>query len=142
MTDNTTDPIERARDIITNWRQNFVLPGAPTGDLINGFEALDTEYTAVLAAVEALEKECFSLAANQCHDGYAGEHGHHCCHEVDKMRNERDAALAVVEAARVFHKDVGECSLDCEVDYRNGFDLLFERLIAYDELKTKGSSNE
>jgi hypothetical protein len=43
-------------------------------------------YANALAEVERLSKECFALAANQCHDGYAGEHGHHRCREVERLR--------------------------------------------------------
>jgi hypothetical protein len=35
-----------------------------------------------------LENENFALAANQCHDGYAGEYGHHMCKEVELMKAE------------------------------------------------------
>ncbi len=35
-----------------------------------------------------LEKEVSSLAANQCHAGYAGEYGHHRCSEIDRLREE------------------------------------------------------
>ncbi len=39
-----------------------------------------------------LEKEASSLAANQCHSGYAGEYGHHRCSEIDRLTKERDEA--------------------------------------------------
>lgn len=39
-----------------------------------------------------LEEESFHLAANQCHAGYAGEHGHHRCDEIDRLTKERDEA--------------------------------------------------
>lgn len=40
--------------------------------------------------------ECFALAANQCHDGYASENGDHRCREVDRLRaqvSDQDTAL-------------------------------------------------
>ncbi len=45
----------------------------------------------------------FALGADQCHNGTSGEHGDR---EVEQMRRERDAAPAVVEAARQ-HKCLG-----------------------------------
>jgi hypothetical protein len=42
--------------------------------------------------IERLQKECFHLAANQCHSGYAGEYGHHRCSEIDRLTKERDEA--------------------------------------------------
>jgi hypothetical protein len=38
--------------------------------------------------VKRLENENFALAANQCHDGYAGEYGHHMCREVEELKEE------------------------------------------------------
>ncbi len=35
-------------------------------------------------ALDAMDKKCFALAANQCHDGYIGEHGDHQCRKVDR----------------------------------------------------------
>lgn len=37
------------------------------------------------------EKENFSLAANQCHHGYAGEYGHHRCKYQDRIERLRAA---------------------------------------------------
>jgi hypothetical protein len=42
--------------------------------------------------IERLRKECFHLAANQCHAGYGGEYGHHRCAEIDRLTAERDEA--------------------------------------------------
>ena len=42
--------------------------------------------------IERLRKECFHLAANQCHAGYGGEYGHHRCAEIDRITAERDEA--------------------------------------------------
>lgn len=42
--------------------------------------------------IERLRKECFHLAANQCHAGYGGEYGHHRCAEIDRLTKERDEA--------------------------------------------------
>jgi hypothetical protein len=39
-----------------------------------------------------LLNENTALAANQCHAGYAGEHGHHRCSEIDRLTHERDEA--------------------------------------------------
>ncbi len=41
-------------------------------------------------ALDAKNKECFALAANQCHDGYIGEHGDHCCRKLDTMTAENE----------------------------------------------------
>lgn len=35
-----------------------------------------------------LQNENFALAADQCHDGYAGEYGHHMCREVEELKAE------------------------------------------------------
>lgn len=46
--------------------------------------------------VAALEAENFALAANQCHEGYAGEHGDHMCRIEDRLKAaERQVAEAV-----------------------------------------------
>jgi hypothetical protein len=54
-----------------------------------------------------LEKENFHLAANQCHSGYAGEHGHHRCSEIDRLTKERDEARLEV---RALQKKIGDTS--------------------------------
>ena len=45
--------------------------------------------------IERLRKECFHLAANQCHAGYGGEYGHHRCAEIDRITAERDEARRI-----------------------------------------------
>jgi len=47
-----------------------------------------TQAEAAEKEVEKLEKENSALAANQCHEGIAGEHGHHLRGEVERA-NER-----------------------------------------------------
>lgn len=37
------------------------------------------------ARIAELEQEGSALAADQCHDGYAGEHGHHMCRYQDRI---------------------------------------------------------
>lgn len=44
-------------------------------------------------------EECFALAADQCHDGYAGEHGDHRCREVDDALARAETAEARAERA-------------------------------------------
>lgn len=39
----------------------------------------------LLTRCRELEAESFALAANQCHHGYAGEHGHHRCRYQDRI---------------------------------------------------------
>ncbi len=39
-------------------------------------------------ALDAKDQECFALAANQCHDGYVGEYGNHCCRKVEAAEAE------------------------------------------------------
>ena len=52
----------------------------------------------LLDTLDVKEKECFALAANQCHDGYAGEHGHHLCREVElKVAAETERCAKVAE---------------------------------------------
>lgn len=48
-------------------------------------DALYAEREQQAERIERLEKENFALAADQCHGGYAGEHGHHRCRELDKQ---------------------------------------------------------
>jgi hypothetical protein len=51
-------------------------------------EWAEDEVTKLRAEVKRLEDENFALAANQCHDGYAGEYGHHMCGEVELLKKE------------------------------------------------------
>lgn len=51
------------------------------------------EYKELKAENDRAWADNFALAANQCHDGYTGEDGEHCCRALE-------AASAVVEAAR------------------------------------------
>ncbi|MDX9862548.1 MAG: hypothetical protein RBS99_16700 [Rhodospirillales bacterium] len=44
--------------------------------------------------IERLRAENFALAADQCHDGYAGDHGEHRCREIERLRK----ALTEIEA--------------------------------------------
>ncbi len=41
--------------------------------------------------IERLQQENEALAADQCHHGYAGEHGHHCCKYQDTIARLRAA---------------------------------------------------
>ena len=56
-------------------------------------EIVDTRET-----IERLDKECSALAANQCHAGYAGEYGHHCCKEIDRLTKEKDDAIQSIKS--------------------------------------------
>lgn len=57
--------------------------------------------------ITELKSECFTLAADQCHDGYAGEYGDHRCRYQDRiaelvekceaLSEQRDALLAALE---------------------------------------------
>lgn len=80
-------------------------------------------------------RRCLELGAEVSLDLETGIDLDAICDGFEALDKQHKAALAVVEAAREFHRDVGECSLDCEIDYRKGFDLLFEKLIDYDKLK-------
>lgn len=50
-----------------------------------------------------------ALAANQCHAGYAGEHGHHRCGEIDRLTKDRDEARLFI--ARIFNE------IDCRIEH-------------------------
>jgi len=41
--------------------------------------------------IEALEKECFALAANQCRAGYGDDYGNHRCKHIEDLEAARDA---------------------------------------------------
>ena len=47
-------------------------------------EQIETLVTTLRAENARLVVHNSPLAANQCHDGYAGDHGHHRCREVDE----------------------------------------------------------
>jgi len=36
--------------------------------------------------IEALEKECFALAANQCNFGFGDDYGHHRCKRIETLK--------------------------------------------------------
>jgi archaellum component FlaC len=92
-----TDVLERLRE--QAWRRS----GAPKMDAghtkMLEWEAADE--------IERLEKECFALAANQCHDGIAGEHGDHVCREIERLRA-KNRELASAIATRLLDKDTKE----------------------------------
>lgn len=50
-----------------------------------------------------------ALAANQCHAGYAGEHGHHRCGEIDRLTKDRDEARLFI--GRIFNE------IDCRIEH-------------------------
>ncbi|MEC5289438.1 MULTISPECIES: hypothetical protein [unclassified Aurantimonas] len=59
------------------------------------------------AEIERLRNENFALSANQCHDGYAGEHGHHRCRQVeDSVAAEREACADLAENTTAFDDDI------------------------------------
>jgi hypothetical protein len=43
--------------------------------------------------IARLKEENFALAANQCHHGYSGEYGHHCCKYQDEVQQLKEALL-------------------------------------------------
>lgn len=63
------------------------------------------------------EAECFSLAANLCHDGYGDDGGSHRCRYQDKLADARNDALR--EAATKFRRDSWPLPLS---DYHRGRD--------------------
>jgi hypothetical protein len=67
-------PAEWAEDEVAKLRTEVQQLFETNGDLAN--------------AIGRLENENFALAANQCHDGYAGEYGHHMCREVEQLKAE------------------------------------------------------
>jgi hypothetical protein len=47
--------------------------------------------------IEALEAECFALAANQCNHGYGDEHGHFRCSRIEALEAAARTALDHIE---------------------------------------------
>jgi len=95
--------------------------------------AMNRDERTALSRIRAMEKECFALAANQCHDGYCDDYGNHRCREVDALRAQLQTALKVVEVSRalitrndfwdnVDHAIPGE--LDDVIDALAAFDIL------------------
>lgn len=74
----------------------------PGPDAASGMQVL-----VVADLARQLERECFALAANQCHGGYGDERGHHRC----KYQDERDAAIAqdheAIVADRIIERALG-----------------------------------
>jgi hypothetical protein len=58
-------------------------------------------------AIASLREENFRLAADQCHAGYAGEHGDHRCREIDALRERvrvLEGALAIYANEKVWRQ--------------------------------------
>jgi len=66
-------------------------------EIVATAETWRTEVARLRSEVERLTEENFALAADQCHDGYAGEHGHHCCREQDTLRTQLAACREALE---------------------------------------------
>jgi len=54
--------------------------------MCDAYRSITENVDAAEAAYNKLYAESFTLAANQCHDGYAGEGGNHRCRENDELR--------------------------------------------------------
>ena len=87
------EALEAALRKIAEWP-----PSSRVDDIINAFidaklfarKALAPEPDAdgrivMLTRIEALEKECFGLAANQCNHGYGDEYGHFRCLRIEAL---------------------------------------------------------
>lgn len=61
-------------------------------------------FSELLSAHDYWRNEATTMAADQCHAGYAGEHGDHQCHEIDRLR-----ALAASEYKRGVREAAGRC---------------------------------
>lgn len=73
----------------------------------NPFTVLDG--TDAASEIRRLNAENFSLAANQCHDGYGGEAGDHMCRYQDEIRR----LEAKVEKLQQALAEIGN---DCDPD--------------------------
>lgn len=51
----------------------------------NEYPNYGDDFADMVHIARRLFDENVSLAANQCHAGYAGEHGHHKCREIDSL---------------------------------------------------------
>jgi hypothetical protein len=93
-------PAEWAEHEVTKLRAEVQQLFEANGDLANIIGKLDAELRQLKNErkncppvseseyVKRLEDDNFALAANQCHDGYAGEYGHHMCGEVEELKKE------------------------------------------------------
>jgi hypothetical protein len=57
----------------------------------------DRKLCTSLDRTEALEKECFALAANQCNHGYGDEYGHFRCARIEALEAALRAVATVCE---------------------------------------------
>lgn len=117
--------LEKARDHYEHQSAHWMAECMRARKEKNAAEAALAARAAPLEArVRELERDNFALAANQCHEGYAGEHGDHMCRIADRLRaaesalaTAREDALRRVEEIvvkflrRLDHPDVDEAAI-------------------------------
>jgi len=106
------------------------------------------QLTRAADAIERLQAENFALSADICHAGYAGEHGHHRCREIDAAiarAETAEAELALIKAGPIvygrvppLHERIVPAQGD-EVACPAAADVLAERRR---QIKTEGWSPE
>lgn len=104
-------------DLVERLRKRRALFKRWDGYWFHGDEP-DKDCAEAADAIERLMRENFALAADQCEDGIAGEHGEHRCKIVDQLR----AELAAVQTKH-------EYTL-CALDKRNSEIRMLETDIA------------
>ncbi len=97
MTEEELDSLQAKCDAATDWppgELSRTLAGVyqepkiwhlATADF---YSAAREQLPRLIAELRAERKRSFTLAANQCHNGYAAEGGHHGCKEVDRLQLE------------------------------------------------------
>jgi len=66
--------------------------------------------------VRELERDNFRLAADQCHNGYGGEHGHHRCTYQDRIAELEAENWSLKKAIRKHKESFDSDSVTTEED--------------------------
>jgi hypothetical protein len=83
---NSADALRLAADYIEELEERLLIQKENAGRAMADFVAAANKDAAdAVARIEALEKECFGLAANQCGHGYGDEHGHFRCLRIEAL---------------------------------------------------------